>query len=335
MQPDDYSMCAQHQSPMMWMCHECNKDPPDALCANCALEHQLQSHHHGNKFGTVAAVIRSDSEALQKWLSPTIGQTLDGFKQRITGVVRDFNGEIRETQLEIGRVQSELDRMKKAVAVKDAEARKKMGKAMQIEAGMDRVRAAIVSQTGKLVGKKDLKMKEVKELLKQAKKKMVVKERKMNKLLANMEQTTGELKSAHLEMRFELRNEGDNRNGYIADLFRSSLETCNALITEFKATLEEKKAAIDKQQELQKKGDMIKELNESLKKVEGGIGPALGEVNVQLEQLKLLNEKAVEVREFRRILDAEGEKVRIAKAKEERNMPLSAEKGGRTLLTKL
>ncbi len=114
----------------------------------------------------------------------------------------------------------------------------------------------------------------------------------------------------------------------IEESLRSCLAKCNALISGFKATFDMNKAAIDKQQDLQKKKDALNALYVYLNTIENGFDSALTKFNAQL------GTNATEVREFRRILGSKGEEVskciadkKTAEEKDEKKKPPSAEKG--------
>ncbi|MDR3540529.1 MAG: hypothetical protein P4L69_06105 [Desulfosporosinus sp.] len=130
-------------------------------------------------------------------------------------------------------------------------------------------------------------------------------------------------KPANMEEEWKRLAEILQNNGSIVDLVRDSLAKYYASISEFKTTLEEERAAIDKQENLQKKIAMIKELGECIKKAEDDTKLVSGEVNKQLDK------KAAEVREVRRVFDAKAEEVnkRIDEEEEEKKKPLSAWKG--------
>ncbi|MDR3542233.1 MAG: hypothetical protein P4L69_14900 [Desulfosporosinus sp.] len=336
---------------------------------------------------TVDDEIRSGSKALEKSLAP-VEQMLDGFKRKIAEVLRDFVGETREGRFEINRIQREIDLRKKAVALTDAKARKKLGELLQRfgrdEMILKEARARFANKAGKLAGRKDQIMKVTKELLKRARNELVVDQDKMNGLLTELEQIITELKAAHQGMRLNIRSEDEmikeiqeaeaiyseryqlekkseeltlrlkaakirseqdanelakkererkkleetlQRNENITEQLISSLSMCDESISGFKAMFGKKNLAITCQRlALQKKGDVIRDLSESLKKVEDSVKMAFWKVSEQLDK------KAAEVREFGQVLDAKGEEVKkcIAEDEEEEKKPLSAEKGEHT-----
>ncbi len=109
------------------------------------------------------------------------------------------------------------------------------------------------------------------------------------------------------------------KNWGITEPIRNSFASCDASISGFQRAFEAGKAEIDQQQDFTKKGDMIKELGESLKKVESEVEPTVAKMNNQFIK------KAAEVMEFMRVLDGEVEKVKKRVAEEEKKN--SAERG--------
>ncbi len=101
------------------------------------------------------------------------------------------------------------------------------------------------------------------------------------------------------------------KNWGITEPLRNSFASCGASIGGFKPVFEAEKVAIDQQQDLTKKLDMIRELGESLKKVEDEVKLTVRNVNGQLDK------KAAEVREIRLALDGKGEEVKKRVAEEE------------------
>lgn len=330
MQTND-SMCETHHCGKTWVCHRC-ANTTEALCPACALEHLVQEHNL-DKMVTVASEIRSDSEALKAKLGPgsPCGKELDGLKQRVAAAVRSVAEVTREGRAEIGRMQRELDIKKRKVEIEDVKAQEALGELLKrfgkSQMVLEGARAMTSGKTGKLAGKSDKIMKEIKRLLEQAGKELVLDPAKMNELIAGFEQVVAGVKKAHQRMGVEFRSQD------IVEQIRSSLAACDVPIGEFKPVFEVMKVVIDQQQDLMKKKDMIKELGESLETVEDEVKLELGKASEQL------GKKDAEVREIRRALEGKGEEVkkRIAEKEddEEKKKPLSAEKGERTLLIKV
>ncbi len=124
-------------------------------------------------------------------------------------------------------------------------------------------------------------------------------EKVRNKIAADAGETLAE-KIARMEK--DMRNLTDILEKKEESL-RNCMTACKASITGFKTTFEENTAGIDKQQDIQKKMDMIKELGGDLNKVENGFDSALAELSAPL------GTKAAEIREFRRVLDSKAEEV--------------------------
>ncbi|MDR3716053.1 MAG: hypothetical protein P4L51_24880 [Puia sp.] len=141
--------------------------------------------------------------------------------------------------------------------------------------------------------------------------------------LANAKKELAKMAKENRELEEILKNWGINES------LRNSFKACDASISGFKSVFEEKKAAIDQQQDFAKKGDMIKELGESLKKVEDEFKQSVGKVNEQLDK------KAAEVRKIRRVLDGNDEEVKKRTDGEEKEEKKKyAERGEHVLLTR-
>ncbi len=146
-------------------------------------------------------------------------------------------------------------------------------------------------------------------------------EKVRNKIAADAGETLAE-RIARMEE--DIKNLTDILAGKEESL-RNCLAACDA--RGLKEMFKESTAAINKEQESQKKKDLIQKLGDYLNTVENGLDSALGKLNAQL------GTKAAEVREFKRVLDAKADEVnkRIAE-EEEKKKPLSAEKGEFTLV---
>ncbi len=130
-----------------------------------------------------------------------------------------------------------------------------------------------------------------------------------NKIAAGAGETLAEKMDKELrELRRDLHNNEES--------LRKCLAACDA------SWLKESIAAIGKQHELQKK-DIMTKMEDCLNAVENGFDSALAKFNAQL------GTRAANVREFRRVLNAKSEEVkkRIAEEEEEKEKPLSVEKG--------
>ncbi len=362
-------MCTKHHCPKGWVCHYCT-NPHEALCSTCILEHQARDHHI-DKIVTISDEVRNDSEALKARLghdSPA-EKIIVGLKKRIGKALKDVAEATRAGRAEIGRVQRELDLRKKDATIADVEAQKKLGELLRRfgvrEAMLDKARAVISGEAGRVEGKSDEVMREIKGLLEQTGKEVDLGAGKMDELLAGIEQVVAEIKKAHGDVRPEFRSREEKKRDLdqvaglksdiraeqskaeglvvelakmekekreleeilkswgIAESLRNSFKACDASISGFKPVFEAGKVAIDQQQDLTKKGDMIKELGESLKKVEDEVKLTVGKVNEQLDK------KAAEVKEIRRVLDGKGEEVkkRVDEEEEKKNPPLSAARG--------
>ncbi len=122
-------------------------------------------------------------------------------------------------------------------------------------------------------------------------------------------------KKAHEEKLAKMEKEKSEleeilKNWGITESLRSSFASCGASINGFKPVFEAKNAAIDQQQDLAKKWDMIKELDESLKKVEDEVKLTVGKVNEQLGKM------VAKVRKNRQVLDDKDKEVKKRVAEE-------------------